>query len=375
MDFELSPEQQLLRETTRRFLHEKAPVGQYVRARLAEGRGTTDAVWRGLAGLGLTGLLVDQRFGGAGLGFVEMGVVLQEMGRAVHPGPFLTSAAAVSAILQAGTADDWARWLPGLASGERVATFAHQEPHGQDPWAPRTTVARQAGGAWLLDGIKAYVPEVDAAQMAVVSASVDGQQVLFVVELDSSALDAVPQPAVDLTRRLYSVSMSGTPAHRLDGPAEATIAALDRFHLIQVSDGVGGAKAAVETAVAYALERIQFGRPIGSFQSVQHLLVDMLSTVELARSGAMYAWWAADSASSQEAHRAAVIASAFAADALPGVGANAIQVFGGIGYTWEHDIHLFYKRLLGMHQAIGRVAEQYEAVATVALAERGGASN
>jgi alkylation response protein AidB-like acyl-CoA dehydrogenase len=180
---------------------------------------------------------------------------------------------------------------------------------------------------------------------------------------------------VDPTRRLYTVSMSGTPAHRLGGSPDAMGRVLDRFNLTQISDGVGAAEAALEMAVAYARERIQFGRPIGSFQAVQHLLVDMLSAVELARSGAMYAWWAADSASESEAHRAAKVASAFASDALPAVGASAIQVFGGIGYTWEHDIHLFYKRLLGMQQALGRVSEHYDAVVTVALAERDGASD
>ena len=186
-----------------------------------------------------------------------------------------------------------------------------------------------------------------------------------------------PLETVDGTRKVATVAFEGTPAVRLDDTskgADATAVVsevVDRVGIAMVVDGVGTAARALELAVEYAKERRQFDRPIGAFQAVQHLCADMLCSVELTRAAAYYACWAADAADPAERHRAATIARAFAADGLYSVGASAIQVFGGIGFTWEHDIHLLYKRLLTLQHAGGGATDQLEELATVVLGSAG----
>jgi alkylation response protein AidB-like acyl-CoA dehydrogenase len=361
LDFEFSEDQELLRASVRRFLAEQAPIA-YVRQRLDDDRGTTDEVWSGLAELGATGLLVPERYGGASGGMVDSAVVLEELGRAVHPGPFSSSAVgAVSLVQLAGSDDDRTELLPGLASGETIGTVALVEPS--------ETHAVQAAGGWKLSGAQAHVPDAVAADIFVVPAATDGELAAFVVKRDAPGLDVVATPTVDGTRKFGTVTFDAAPARRV-GAGDATNAVaetVDRLVVAAVVDGVGAASRALEIAVAYAKERRQFDRPIGSFQAVQHLCADMLRTVELARAGAYYACWAADAADAPERHRAATMAQAFAADELYSVGASLIQVLGGIGFTWEHDAHLYYKRLLTLKELAGGTPGQLEELASMIL--------
>ena len=370
MDFELSEDQELLRATVRRFLAEQAPI-PYVRSLLDAERGTTDAVWSGLAGLGVVGLLAPESAGGAGMGMVEVGVVSEELGRAVHPGPYLASAVgAVSLVTRAGSDDDRARLLPGLAGGTTVGTVALVEPgRHADPLAPETT-ATPTGDAWALTGTKVHVPDAVGADLILVPARTDDAAVaVFAVEPGAPGVTVTSTATVDGTRKEATVALDGAPARRLDGAdaAEALREVLDRLAVALVLDGVGAAERALEMAVEYAKERHQFGQPIGAFQAVQHLCADMLRAVELGRAAGYYAAWACDAADPAERHRAATIAQAFAADGFYGVGANAIQVFGGIGFTWEHDAHLVYKRLLTLQQAGGGRTRHLEELATLIL--------
>jgi alkylation response protein AidB-like acyl-CoA dehydrogenase len=362
MDFEFSEEQEALRATVRRFLAEQAPIQPYVRDLLGDSRGTTDAVWKGLAQLGVTGLLVPEQHGGAGMGMVDMGVVLEEMGRAAHPGPFLSSAvAATSALLAMGGGADL---LPSLADGSIVATVALLEGDGRD-WRRVAT----SGDGGTLTGTKTFAPDAAAADVLLVSASDDDGVGIFAVEADAAGVSVEPAPSVDGTRIHATVTLDGTPARRLgDGDATAAIGeVVDRVLVALVTDGVGAAHAALDLAVAYARERVQFDRPIGSFQAVQHLCADMLQALELGRAGAYYALWACDAGDPAERHRAAVMAKAFSGDAFARVGASAIQVFGGVGFTWEHDIHLFYKRLLTLQEAYGDATDFLEELAGLVL--------
>jgi alkylation response protein AidB-like acyl-CoA dehydrogenase len=362
LDVEFSDEQEALRATVRRFLAEQAPIQPYVRDLLGERRGTTDAVWKGLAQLGVTGLLVPEEHGGAGMGMVDMGVVLEELGRAVHPGPFLSSAvAATSALVLTG---DGAHMLASIADGSLVATVALLEDDGRD-W--RRVATRSRDG--VLTGTKTFVPDAAAADVLLVSASDDDAVGLFAVEAGAAGLSAEPVPSVDGTRSHGKVTLDGTRARRLgDGDATAIISeVVDRVLVALVTDGVGAAQAALDLAVTYASERVQFDRPIGSFQAVQHLCSDMLQAVELGRAGAYYALWACDAGDPAERHRAAVMAKAFAGDAFARVGASAIQVFGGVGFTWEHDVHLFYKRLLSLQEAYGDATDFLEELAGLVL--------
>jgi alkylation response protein AidB-like acyl-CoA dehydrogenase len=356
LDFEFSEDQEQLRASVRRFLSDRAPIG-YVRDLLDDERGTTGEVWAGLADLGATGLLVPEADGGAGSGMVDMAVVLEELGRAVQPGPFASSAVGAASLVNlAGSDDDHAALLPGLASGETIGTVA-LDPVGAD------TDGR-------LTGACAHVSDAVAADVIVVAARTADEEVgAFVVERGAAGLDVIMTPTVDGTRKLASVAFADTPAQRL-GAGDATDAVaetVDRVVVAAVVDGVGAASRALEMAVDYAKERRQFDRPIGSFQSVQHLCADMLRAVELARAGAYYACWAADAADAAERHRAATMAQAFAADELYGVGASLIQVLGGIGFTWEHDAHLYYKRLLTLKEQAGGTPGQLEELASLIL--------
>jgi len=362
MDFEFSEEQEALRASVRRFLTEQAPIQPYVRDLYGDARGTTDAVWKGLAELGVTGLLVPEENGGAGMGMVDMGVVLEEIGRAVHPGPFLSTAvAAASALVDV---DDGADLQRSISEGSLIATVAVTEDDGRD-WSSAHT--RFEDGA--LTGTKTFVTDATAADVLLITAQVDEGLGLFAVEAGASGLAVDGVSSVDGTRSQATVTLSNTPARRLGvGDASAAVAeVLDRALVALVTDGVGAAQVALDMAVSYAKERVQFDRPIGSFQGIQHLCSDMLQALELGRAGAYYALWACDAADAAERHRAVVMAKAFAADAFPRIGASAIQVFGGVGFTWEHDIHLFYKRLLTLEEAYGDAGDYLEELAGLVL--------
>jgi len=335
-------------------------------------RGTTDAVWRGLADLGATGLLVPEGHGGAGMGMVDAAVVVEELGRAVHPGPYASSAiGAVSLALAAGDATDHADLLPGLADGTTIGTVGLYEPGRRAAWRAPTTVAAPDGSGWRLDGHKVHVPDALAADLLLVTASTpDAALAVFAVDRGAPVITITPMPTVDGSRKQGEVVLTGTPARRLGSgdASDAVTATVDRLHAGAVVDGVGAASRALEISVEYAKERHQFGVPIGSFQAVQHLCADMLRSVELARAAGYYACWAADAADAAERHRAATMALAFATDELYAVGSGAVQVHAGIGFTWEHDIQLFYKRLLTLQQTGGGSVDQLEELAKLALA-------
>jgi alkylation response protein AidB-like acyl-CoA dehydrogenase len=370
MDFERSSDQELLAETVDRFLADRAPISPYVRDRLDDERGTTTPVWEGLGELGVIGLLAPERHGGAGMGMVEASVVLEAMGRHVHPGPYLASAiGAISLVTLAGRSSDHVAYLPRLASGDLVGTVALWEPGRRGHWRQPGTTATATADGWRLDGTKVHVPDVAGADLVLVVAATPTGLGAFVVEPGASGVTITATPTVDGTRKEGTVEVAGAEAHALgDGDGSDAIAAtVDRIGTAMVVDGVGAAGRALELAVEYAKERHQFDKPIGSFQAVQHLCADMLRAVELARAAAYFACWACDAADAAERHRAATMAQAFAADALYGVAANAIQVFAGVGFTWEHDVHLFYKRLLTLQQHAGGATDQLEALAGIVL--------
>jgi acyl-CoA dehydrogenase len=328
-------------------------------------------VWKGLADLGVVGLLAPEDHGGAGMGMVDAAVVLETQGRFVHPGPYVASAiGAISLVDLAGDERDRDAYLPQLACGATVGTVALWEPGFRRPWNEPETLAVEDGDAWRLDGAKVHVPDTVGADVIFVVARLPHSGLgVFRVTPETQGVTLTATPTVDGTRKEAAVELVNAEAHRIgSGDAtEAIAATVDRLTTAMVVDGVGAAERAMELAVEYAKERKQFDVPIGTFQAVQHLCADMLRSVELARAAAYYACWACDAADATERHRAATMAQAFAADSLYGVGANAIQVFGGIGFTWEHDIHLFYKRLLTLQHFAGGTVDQLEALASIVL--------
>jgi alkylation response protein AidB-like acyl-CoA dehydrogenase len=356
MNLELTDEQVALRDTTRRFLAEKAPISGHVRALLDDPTGTTGAVWRGLADLGTTGLLVPQEYGGAGMTMVEAGIVAEELGAALHPGPWLSSAiAATRALTRLGGLDSeglqpWAaELLTGIADGTTIAAVGPLE-------LDNTAVTAAESGADSTDIVlrgEIAVPDAAAANVLLVLAEDGAGAGLFAVKTDSSGISVTPENGIDQTRKQFRVALDDATAHRLATPSPHSITALvDDVLIATAADALGAARAVMDLAVEYAKVRKQFGQAIGSFQAIQHLCVDMYETVELARSGVIHGLWAADNADADERHLSALRAKAFSGR-LATVGDTAIQVFGGIGYTWEHDAHLYLKRLLSWSAFLG----------------------
>ena len=268
--------------------------------------------------------------------------MLEEMGKAAHPGPFLSSAVAAVRALCRLAPDAESALLAKLAGGSAVATVALLEPGAAYRWEKAATVAD--GGR--LTGEKSPVPDAMAAEVFLVLAS-DG--VLYAVDRSEPGVEVAPRPSIDGTRKHGALRLAGAPGRAI---APMTQAVVDDLLVARGFDALGAAQRCLDLAVEYAKVREQFGRPIGSFQAVQHLCADMLQAVELARSTILYAQWAADNAAAGDFHLAAVMAKAHGG-ALVQVAETAIQVFGGIGYTWEHDVHLFYKRLLSFDAYLG----------------------
>jgi alkylation response protein AidB-like acyl-CoA dehydrogenase len=304
--------------------------------------GTTDEVWSGLAALGATGVLVAQDHGGAGMTMLEAGVVAEELGAALHPGPWLSTAVAgTRALTRIGKGSEAAALLTGIADGSTVVTVGPLT-------GPRPVVD---GG--VLRGEIALLPDAAAAGVLLVLAD-DGDGVgLFAVDATSQGVSLTERTDIDPTRKLFGVAFVDVAARHLGSASADDIEALvDDVLIVYAADALGAAAAVMHLAVEYAKVRRQFDQPIGSFQAVQQLCVDMYETVELARSGVLHGLWAADIAQPAERHLAALRAKAFSGQ-LATVADTAIQVFGGIGYTWEHDAHLYLKRLLGWSALFG----------------------
>jgi alkylation response protein AidB-like acyl-CoA dehydrogenase len=340
MNLELTDEQIALRDTVRSYLAERASLAEHVRPLLDDDTGTTEPVWRGLAELGATGLLVPPEYDGAGMTMVEAGIVAEELGAGLHPGPWLSSAvAATRAVTRFEVDSDLAAPLfTGIADGTTIATLGPLE-------GARPSVVEHGGGV-ALRGEVDNVWDLGAADVMLVVADDGNGTGLFAVQTSTPGIDSTLQAGIDQTRKRFRVRFDDTPAQRLAIASPDVVEALiDDVIIAWAADALGAARAVLDLVIEYAKVRRQFGQPIGAFQAVQHLCVDMYETVELARSGVIHALWAADAGSRAERHAAALRTKAFAGR-LAAVGDTAIQVFGGIGYTWEHDAHLYLKRLL-----------------------------
>ena len=347
MNLELTDEQVALRDTVRGFLADKASIAGHVRQLLADPTGTTEQVWRGLAELGTTGLLVPPEYDGAGMTMVEAGIVLEELGAGLHPGPWLSSAvAAPRALMRFGVDGNAAAPLfTGIADGSMTVTVGPLD--GVRPNAV------EHGDGVALRGVIDSMPDVAAADLMLVLADDRDGTSLFAVPTSTPGIEVTPLAGIDPTRKQFSVRFDDTPSQCLGSASPDAVEALtDDVIVAWAADALGAARAILNLVVEYAKVRSQFGQPIGSFQAVQHLCVDMYETVELARSGVIHALWAADAADRTERHSAALRAKAFAGQ-LAAVADTAIQVFGGIGYTWEHDAHLYLKRLLSWSAFLG----------------------
>jgi alkylation response protein AidB-like acyl-CoA dehydrogenase len=353
-------EQEELRTSVRRFLADKSP-SEAVRHWAESDEGYDPAVWRQMAEqLGLQGLALPEEYGGAGGGPVELGIVLEEMGRALLPSPFFaTVALAGQALVASGDETARARWLPGIAAGALTATVAVAEETGS--WRIEdvaTTAARTADGSWTVSGTKMFVVDGDRADLLLVVARTEAGPGLFAVDGASSGVTRTRLDALDPTRRLGRIDLARAPAVRVgpDGDATAFLrTALDLALVALAAEQVGGAQACLDAAVEYAKVRVQFGRPIGSFQAVKHKCADLLVEVEAARSAARHAS-AVAAEGSAESPVAAALAGAYCAQACTHAAKENLQIHGGIGYTWEHDAHLYLKRAKSSEELFGAPA-------------------
>jgi alkylation response protein AidB-like acyl-CoA dehydrogenase len=339
MDFGLSEEQQQLKDSARAFLSGECPT-TVVRKVMASEDGYPRELYAEIAKLGWCGLVVPEEFGGAGLGMLDMAMILEEAGYAAMPGPFLfSSVLAPSALKLGGSKEINAKWLAPLAEGKVVGTVAVVEAAGSIEAADIGATATKAGAGWRINGVKMLVPYANVADFIVVAANDSGEISLFVVDAKAAGVTTRSLKNLDLTRRVSSVELKDTPAELLGG--ENLFARLvDVASIAIAADSLGGTERALEMAVEYSKVREQFGKPIGSFQALKHAAAEIVADIEPARALLWYAAYRADGKCSREAS----MAKARLCDVYSRGTGSAVLMHGGIGFTWEHDMHLWYKR-------------------------------
>ena len=347
MNFAFTDEQDELRKTVRAFLESKSPETA-VREQMETERGYDTAVWGQMGEqMGLMGLHIPEEFGGMGFGYVELGVVLEEMGRALLCAPyFSTVVLAANALLQSGDDAAKAKYLPGIASGATIATLAVAEKAGTWEESGVTLTAKNSGGTWTLSGEKLYVTDGHTASLVLVIARTAKGLALFAVDGSAKGLARRALATMDQTRKQAALEFSNVTAELIgaDGDGARILSTvMDLAAVGLAAEQVGGAQKVLDMAVEYAKVRVQFGRPIGSFQAIKHKCADMLLEVESAKSAAYYAMWCA-SEMNDELSQVASLAKAYCSEAYFHATAENIQIHGGIGFTWEHPAHLYFKR-------------------------------
>ncbi len=379
MDIGFTEEQELLRSSARRFLENECPTA-FVRQRMAEPTAMTEGFWQKLAEQGWFGILYPEEAGGSGLCLVDMTVLMEEMGRAVMPGPFFSTVLlGGAAILEAGSAAQRREWLPRIAAGETKVSLAWTEPNARWDAAGIVATGRETAGGFVLSGTKLFVPDAHLSDvLAVAVRTRDGSTMedgvsLFLVPRDAAGLAITLLPTIDETRKLCEVRLDNVavPAAASLGdqhrgwPALARV--LDRATVALCAEMCGGAQQVLDMTTQYAKIRIAFGKPIGSYQGVKHQAADMLVAIENAKSLTYYAAWAVDEGL-DEAPLAVSMAKAAASDAYRKVASTGIQLHGGIGMTWEHDLQLYFKRAKASEVAFGDATWHRERVARLMIA-------
>jgi alkylation response protein AidB-like acyl-CoA dehydrogenase len=350
MDFGLSPEQSQLQDTVRRFLADKCPAAR-VRAVMESDDGHDPALWRRLAELGVPGLQIPLAHGGAGLDLLDVALVAEELGWACTPGPFLACAVATAALCAAQDGATAERLLRGIAAGDILATLALGE--SDDEWDAARLRARVRDGR--LSGEKPLVPYAAAADVLLVAACDDAGPGLWLVERGVPGLAVTPLQGTDMTRRVALVALAEVPATKIAAGRTAIDRARDAGLVLLAADAFGGARRCLDMTVSYVLTREQFGQPIGAFQAVKHQLADLATELEPARS----LWWYAAHAYDhlpERAARHAALAKAHLTDLYDRATRVSTELHGGIGFTWEYDLHLWFRRAVFDRAYLGDAA-------------------
>ena len=356
MDFGFSEEQDMLRQAAHDFLTEYC-TSAFVRQMMEDERGYSPELWQQMAALGWLGLAFPEEYGGQGLGFVDLTVILEEMGAALLPSPFFSSVLlAGQTILLGGSEEQKKTYLPKIADGSLIATLAMTEPSGRfEAEGIEDVKAARAADGFTISGTKLFVPDAHVADVMVVAArtKASGDKSfgisLFLVDRDTPGISVTLLKTMDQTRKQCEVVFDNVTVgrDRLIGTVDTGWPVLSKvLHICTAAlcaEMVGGAQRVLDISVAYAKERVQFGRPIGSFQAIKHKCAEMMLQVESAKSAAYHAAWAVDE-DVPEAPLAVSMAKAYCSDAYRYTAGEGIQVHGGIGFTWEHDMHLYFKR-------------------------------
>jgi alkylation response protein AidB-like acyl-CoA dehydrogenase len=373
MDFGFSEEQDMLRKSARDFLAKESPMA-YVRQMMEDDRGFREDQWRKMADLGWMGLILPEEHGGAGLDFVDMIVVLEEMGRVVLPGPFFSTVILGGvAINEGGSAAQKKELLPKLAAGDLRVTLAQLEPNARWDADGIQLEAKKAGRGYSLSGTKLFVPDAHTADLMIVAGRAPGSKgaeavSLFLVDAKAAGVTTTLLKTMDQTRKLCEVVLEdvSVPGDRVLGePGQGwklLERIVDRGKVGLCGEMCGGAERVLEMSVEYAKVREQFGRPIGSFQAIQHKCANMLVEVESSKSATYYAAWAVAN-DVAEAPLAAAMAKAYCSDAYRHTAGEGIQIHGGIGFTWEHDMHIYFKRAKSSEVTFGDATWNREIVA------------
>jgi alkylation response protein AidB-like acyl-CoA dehydrogenase len=355
--FAPSDDQRLLQQAARAFLDEHC-TSAVVRAAWDSSRGEADGLWKEMAALGWLGLALPEAAGGAGLGLVETALVQEELGRVAYPGPYLPTVLAGWAIAEAGSEAQRSRWLADLAAGQARASVALLDDDlGWEPGPGATRAEASGGGRVTLTGVKRFAPWAAVADLLVVPARGPAGPGCYLVATGgpggSPGVSVEPAPAMDVGTRWATVRLDRAPAEALGPPASGLAEALLRRGAVgAAAEMLGAARRALDLSLAHAKVREQFGQPIGSFQAVRHRLAEMLLAVENAHAATYYAAWATD-AGAPDAALAASVAKVHVSEAAWKACGDAIQVHGGIGFTWEYDLHLYAKRVRALQALFG----------------------
>ncbi len=359
MQFGLTESQLILKNNARKFFPAECPSAE-VRRLMETETAFDETLWRKIAEQGFTGMIFPEEYGGLGLGMVEMAAALEEMGRALIPGPFhSTVLLAGSVINEAGSDAQKQKYLAPIAAGDARATLALLEGSGDwDTDSIHLRARPSASGGYTLSGEKFFVPDLGAADFFVVAARAGADLTLCVVDAKATGLRATPMAGLDTTRKLYALILDNVEVAKEDilATGEEAKRALDRGIAIAtvglIAEMVGGMQKVQELAIEYAKTRKQFGQPIGKFQAVQQMCADMYLYTESSRSAVYYAAWALQE-NTPDAPSAVSVAKAYASDACREVGNKGVQVHGGMGFTWENDVHLYYRRAKASEIAFG----------------------
>ena len=374
MEFGLTQEQEMIRGQAAEFLKNECPMS-FVRELMKSKQGHSEELWGKMSAMGWLGLILPEEYGGSDLSFVELVVVLEEMGRALLPGTYFSSVVLAGlALLEAGSEEQKNRWLVPLAEGKLKATFALTEPDGRWVAASVSARAERSDRGYLINGTKLFVPDAEVADLIICALRTSDSTrpedgiTLFAIDRDTRGLNITPLKTMDETRRLYEVSFEKLliPANQVIGITDrgwpVIESVIDRATVGLCAEMVGGAQRVLDMCVEFSRSRVQFGRPIGSFQATQHKCADMLLLTESARS-AVYAAACAVSEKKNDVGLLASIAKAYTSDAYTRVAGEGIQIHGGMGFTWEHDAHLYFKRAKSDEVTFGDASYHRERVA------------